>query len=339
MNLLSIFNSHPHSDLSAFADGQLPAQRREAVAKHLAGCQRCSTELEGLLDVRAALQDLPQAVAPRSFALTPAMAGPRKAAPDTQRMPTYVAMRIAGAGVAAVLALVVMLDAGGFVDDNGRTSDDTAGVDFRRLGSDSAGEALDSSDSYFGADDDKEVAEQNPTSAPLIAPDEPDNTANRDLPATGVGDEDPPEPGTDPGDVEPTTGSGGGVGGSGGGVGGPSSGGSEEPGVSEPGAAGDDGDTLNLDPDQSQTDDVISSDDGGDAAQSSEDPVADAAADGDDSAPADGDDSAQPEAGSRGEAFSTDEDDGSSTILIIEIALAVVAVLAIGGSFVMRRSL
>ena len=126
MRLLDIFNRHPRGDISAHADGELAPARLDALEAHLAGCERCHTELDDLLAVRSALRDLPQVAAPRSFRLTPAMAE-RERAPVTPRTtPSFVAMRVAGAGFAAVLAVVVMLDAGGIVDDTGGRSDDSS---------------------------------------------------------------------------------------------------------------------------------------------------------------------------------------------------------------------
>jgi anti-sigma factor RsiW len=119
MRLLDIFSRHPRGDISAHADGELAPDRLSALEAHLTGCAPCRTELGELLAVRSALHDLPQVTAPRSFTLTPAMAE-REPAPVTWRTtPSFVAMRVAGAGFAAVLAVVVMLDAGGLVDDSG----------------------------------------------------------------------------------------------------------------------------------------------------------------------------------------------------------------------------
>ncbi len=128
MRLLDIFRRHPSGDISAHADGELAPGRLDALETHLAGCQRCRTELADLLAVRSALRDLPQVAAPRSFTLTPAMVE-REPPPVTSRTttPSFVAMRVAGAGFAAVLAVVVMLDAGGIVDDSGsRGGDDSS---------------------------------------------------------------------------------------------------------------------------------------------------------------------------------------------------------------------
>jgi hypothetical protein len=150
MKLLDIFSRHPRGDISAHADGELAPDRLAALDAHLTGCERCRTELADLLAVRDALQELPQVAAPRSFTLTPAMTQ-REAQPVTSRTtPSFVAMRVAGAGFAAVLALVVMLDAGGIVDDNGsRSSDDSSTALFEADASGAADATTTTEDNRF----------------------------------------------------------------------------------------------------------------------------------------------------------------------------------------------
>ncbi|HEY5639431.1 MAG TPA: zf-HC2 domain-containing protein, partial [Dehalococcoidia bacterium] len=124
MSPFDIFSRHPRGDISAQADGELAPDRRRTLEAHLAACERCRTEMDDLLSVRSALRGLPQVAAPRSFALTPAMAERERAPVAYRTTPSFVAMRVAGAGFAAVLAVVVMLDAGGIVDDPGGSSSD-----------------------------------------------------------------------------------------------------------------------------------------------------------------------------------------------------------------------
>ncbi len=245
MKLFEIFSRHPRDDISARADGELAPERHDALEAHLAGCGRCSTELDELLAVRSALRSLPQVAAPRSFTLTPAMAE-REPPPFTSRAtPAFVAMRLAGAGVAAVLAFVVMLDAGGIVDDGGGRSSDEA------------------STALFDADPTNRGFEGAGDAAPEVS--------DGDLGGLAT---------TPPLDEYNGAPAAGGVGG----IGGPD--GSED---TPDGRDGDDKEVAAPDPQEG------------------------------------------------GAAAFTSQDDGISSLLVIEIGLAAIAVLAIGGSFVMRR--
>ncbi|MCI0814703.1 MAG: zf-HC2 domain-containing protein [Chloroflexi bacterium] len=281
MRLLDIFSRHPRRDISAHADGELAPDRLNAFETHLAGCQRCRTELNDLLVVRSALRDLPQVAAPRSFALTPAMAE-REPPPVTSRTtPSFVAIRVAGAGFAAVLAVVVMLDAGGIVDDNGgRNSDDSSTALFEAAASATAGVQEDA----FGP-------------VPNVT----------DGDAAGLGDFDDiieVAPSGDDGSGAPASGTTGGVGGgpfsggTAGGVGGGPDAGGTASGIEPP-------DAIKDAPDVSTTNDAAA-------------PVV-------------------PSTGGGAETAFATEDDGVGYLLVIEIGLAAIAVIAIGGSFVMRR--
>jgi anti-sigma factor RsiW len=50
--------------LSAFLDDELPEDESLRAARHIAGCERCLGELEGLRSMRAALRQLPGLQAP-----------------------------------------------------------------------------------------------------------------------------------------------------------------------------------------------------------------------------------------------------------------------------------
>ncbi len=266
MRLLDIFSRHPRGDISAHADGELAPDRLGALEAHLTGCKLCRTELGELLAVRSALHDLPQVAAPRAFTLTPAMAE-REPAPVAYRTtPSFVAMRVAGAGFAAVLAVVVMLDAGGLVDDTGGSRID------------------ESSTALFEADQ-----------------------TNLDGEASDLVS----------GDDAAAPAAGGAVPNSGGGVDGPDG--------LEDGQDGDDSD-----PPQNQLPD----DDGQRAIDATSVP-----GDTQSLAEIDGNDEkvVAPESGDGAPAALIAEDDGVSSLLLIEIGLAAIATLAIGGSFVMRR--
>src|SRR3970282_2154798 len=93
---------------------------------HLAACEGCRLELEQLRATAAALRDLPEAQAPRSFTLSPKATrlgeSPERAAarrPLTgATAPLALGMRLAAAGVAVALAAVFVVDLGGLAEDN-----------------------------------------------------------------------------------------------------------------------------------------------------------------------------------------------------------------------------
>ena len=263
MRLFDIFSRHPRGDISAHADGELAPDRLSALEAHLTGCAPCRTELDELLAVRSALQDLPEIAAPRSFTLTPAMAARERAPIASRTTPSFVAMRVAGAGFAAVLAVVVMLDAGGIVDDTGGSSDESTTLGF------------------------------------LNVPE-----ANRDNEAYDLA----------PGYDAAAPSAGGGIPNSDGGAGGPDS--APDSGDAEPAS------------------NELLDDDGQRAIDATTVPGDDMGFFGDDGN--DGDDAAT-ESGDGAPAALTAEDDGLSSLLIIEIGLAALAAIAIGGSFAMRR--
>jgi len=51
--------SHPSEMISAYLDGELDDRERSDLMRHLAGCGRCSAELEDIQRVRAAVRSLP----------------------------------------------------------------------------------------------------------------------------------------------------------------------------------------------------------------------------------------------------------------------------------------
>ncbi len=284
MSIFNIFNRHPRGDISAQADGELAPERRQTLEAHLAGCERCRTELDDLLSLRSALSSLPQVAAPRSFTLTPAMAE-REPRPVTSRAaPSFVAMRVAGAGFAAVLAVVVMLDAGGIVDDTGGGSDESSAA---ILEDDLANRGLEA-DGYTEFDN-------------LVPPQ--GAGGDNSLPATGdntdafggVGG----APNSDDDIGLPATSVGGSYG--------EGDGQDAIESVPEPDAPG----TARDNPAQEPIDITTTTDDAEKALT--------------------------PESGDGAPTALAAEDDGTSSLLLVEIGLAALAVLAIGGSFVIRR--
>lgn len=127
MNLLRIFDRHPRADISAYADGELGRQDGERLERHLESCAACRDELAELRALRSALSDLPEVRVPRSFALTPEqVAEPAPARPAPRTSPAFVAMRVTGAGVAAILAVVIFFDSGGIDTSTTSTSNEDA---------------------------------------------------------------------------------------------------------------------------------------------------------------------------------------------------------------------
>jgi hypothetical protein len=103
--------------LSAYIDGELEGAAAERLEKHLAGCEGCRLELVQLRATVAALHDLPEVQAPRSFALSAERAAGRR--PQTRAAaPLALGVRLAAAGVAVALAAVFVVDLGGLAGDN-----------------------------------------------------------------------------------------------------------------------------------------------------------------------------------------------------------------------------
>ena len=103
--------------LSAYIDGELEAAAAERLETHLAACEGCRLELEQLRATAAALRDLPEVQAPRSFTLSPERAAARRPLTGATA-PLALGMRLAAAGVAVALAAVFVVDLGGLAEDN-----------------------------------------------------------------------------------------------------------------------------------------------------------------------------------------------------------------------------
>ncbi len=106
------FNRHRRlrDQLSAYIDGELDASAAERLERHLAECGRCRQEMEQLRATVVALQELPAVEPPRSFTLSPERVAPRPPMPVAS--PLAFGARIAAAGVAAALAVVLVVDLG-----------------------------------------------------------------------------------------------------------------------------------------------------------------------------------------------------------------------------------
>ncbi len=112
------FNRHRRlrDQLSAYIDGELDASAAERLERHLAECGRCRQEMEQLRATVAALQELPAVEPPRSFTLSPERVAPRPPTPVAS--PLAFGARIAAAGVAAALAVVLVVDLGDLGGDD-----------------------------------------------------------------------------------------------------------------------------------------------------------------------------------------------------------------------------
>jgi anti-sigma factor RsiW len=58
---------HPADELSALLDGELAPADRDAVRRHLDGCEPCRAELDEVAAARRAVRDLPAVAAPPGF--------------------------------------------------------------------------------------------------------------------------------------------------------------------------------------------------------------------------------------------------------------------------------
>lgn len=99
---------HPDELLSAFLDDELDEGDASQVTRHLATCERCLTELDGLREARAALRGLPDIPAPSAlFASVPDAAARAGSRDRGRRAATGVA-----AGLAALLTAAFVLGEG-----------------------------------------------------------------------------------------------------------------------------------------------------------------------------------------------------------------------------------
>lgn len=94
--------------LSAYLDGELSPAQARAVESHLERCRACREELEGLRMVARALRSLPQADPSRSFALGPEAVDLAERPSPLWRLD--VGLRLATAGLAVALAIVLVAD-------------------------------------------------------------------------------------------------------------------------------------------------------------------------------------------------------------------------------------
>ncbi len=171
------FNRHRRlrDQLSAYIDGELDASAAERLERHLAECGRCDQEMEQLRATVAALQELPAVEPPRSFTLSPGRVAPRHPIPVAS--PLAFGARIAAAGVAAALAVVLVVDLGDFGGDG--VSDEATSIEMASEREADEGDAVPAPaegaetpaadiEPMFG--DDTAQAEETPAGAPSPMP-------------------------------------------------------------------------------------------------------------------------------------------------------------------------
>ena len=125
--------AHPKDeDLSAYLDGELRGAEHAAMNRHVDGCERCRSLLDGLSTAKAALAALPRETPRRSFQIAPQMKPARRSL-----IPAWTP-----AAALTVFLLLVAVDVGPF----GGSSDDSAtggGALAGRAANESAGKAAD----------------------------------------------------------------------------------------------------------------------------------------------------------------------------------------------------
>jgi hypothetical protein len=123
------------NQLSPYLDGALSSTETSTLEAHLATCEACRAELDELRATVAATRQLPRVDAPRSFALSPQLLEGRAVAPAPSAPPLALGMRLASAGLAVFLAVVVIGDLSGVGggSDGTREAIDESGSAFRSM--------------------------------------------------------------------------------------------------------------------------------------------------------------------------------------------------------------
>jgi hypothetical protein len=110
-----VFRRHSVSEeeLSAYIDDRLGARAKERIDEHLHSCADCSRKLAEMRSLVAEMRSLPQAAAPRSFAISPELAAATRREAERSRQEKGTAARrvylgFSGATVAAVVLLVAV---------------------------------------------------------------------------------------------------------------------------------------------------------------------------------------------------------------------------------------
>lgn len=133
---LKLFRRGGHArwqeQLDAYLDGELAPAAVRRFEVHLEACSACAVALETTRGLKAALASQPGLQAPRSFALTPAMAGGRE--PARPPRPLAVTYRLAQATAFAAIAgfaTLVVVDASGGGSPAAGDDDDAGAAEIR----------------------------------------------------------------------------------------------------------------------------------------------------------------------------------------------------------------
>lgn len=310
------FDKHRRArkNMSAYADGELPAKEATKLEAHLEACEECRLEVDEFRATIGALRSLPEATPRRSFALTPQVVEAPVPAGISGPSPTLVrGLRLTAAGLAAALVLVFVID----VADSGTSENDEAAPGFffagdaiERATDDANLEAADGEDDLSILDSDEERSETAVPAPSDYADAPPDSATVSPQELDGGG-----SAGVDSGDGSAGSGSGGSAGVAG-------------DDVAEPDSGGED-DSLGGLPATSDRDTILEPYASDDEAETSsgEEPtkaVEDAA---NESTTGDGDDAADGEAAS----LNADED-GFDTLLALEIGLGAALAVALVGA-------
>ncbi len=121
-NLLELFRRghKPDADaLSALADGALPGAEARALEAHVAGCDACRTQLDGMRQVRTMLAAMPRAEAPRSFRLRQADV---EAAQPVRARPSVAPRLVPALSALGMIVFAVALGADITSNDGGQSN-------------------------------------------------------------------------------------------------------------------------------------------------------------------------------------------------------------------------
>ena len=179
---------HPVSDeeLSAYIDGQLAPAARTRLEAHIETCAGCQDALAELRSLQGALSSLPQAQAPRSFALREVDVDLHEAASQVGMFSRATPV-LSGVAMVAAFVFVVLVGVDLSGPGSGGRGDDSSGAGFANLEAAPAPGTIAGADELDGADarlEEQGFAEGDSEAAEPEAPQELPADGARDLPAT-----------------------------------------------------------------------------------------------------------------------------------------------------------